>query len=275
MSEWWTPEKFDFDAWLLSLAAIMSFALAGWVVSLLRRDVSIVDSMWSLMFLLALGVYLATSGAAGWRASLVLALVAIWALRLFGYITWRNHGQGEDHRYRSIRRNNEPHFRFKSLYIVFGLQGFLAWVICLPLSAAVSGQTGPGPLDYAAVSLWLVGMFFETVGDAQLNRFKSCAQNEGAVLDTGLWRFTRHPNYFGEFLIWWAYYLLALSAGGGWTICSPLLMSFLLLRVSGVALLERDIAERRPAYREYKERTNAFFPGRPRLQIKKTQGRAI
>jgi len=276
MPDWFSPGLFDFSAWLVSLAALMGFALLGWLISLWRDNVSIVDSMWSLMFVVALVVYLATAhssvtGGAGWRGLLVLSLVSIWAVRLSTYITWRNHGQPEDYRYQEIRRNNQPGFRYKSLYIVFGLQGFLAWVICLPTLAAVSGQAPPGPLDFVAVLLWLTGMAFETIGDAQLARFKARATNDGKVLNSGLWRYTRHPNYFGEFLIWWGYFLLAVAAGGAWTIVGPLLMSFLLLRVSGVRLLEKDISDRRPAYQQYKRSTNAFFPWFPQSQGENSQ----
>jgi steroid 5-alpha reductase family enzyme len=253
----------DWGAYTVALGAIAALAVFTWTISVMRRDVSIVDSLWSLMFLLATGVYIAASDTLGPRSLLILLLVAAWALRLSVYITVRNHGHGEDRRYQAIRANNEPHFWLKSLFIVFLFQGFLAWVICLPAIAAVSGQAPPGPLDYAGVALWLVGMFFEVVGDYQLARFKKSG-GEGRVLDTGLWRFTRHPNYFGEATLWWGFYLIALSAGAWWTIFAPLLMTFLLLRVSGVALLEKDISERRPAYRDYVRRTNAFFPGRPR-----------
>jgi steroid 5-alpha reductase family enzyme len=254
----------DVQAWLVAGAAIAAVAVAAWLISVVRRDVSIVDSLWSLLFLLALLVYLAASGTTGPRSWMITVMVAAWALRLSMYITVRNHGEPEDRRYQAIRRNNEPHFWFKSLYIVFLLQGFLAWVICLPALAAVSGQTPPGPLEFAGLALWLVGMYFEVVGDWQLARFRRGKREAGAVLDTGLWRYTRHPNYFGEALLWWGVYLIALSAGAWWTIFAPLLMTFLLLRVSGVALLEKDIADRRPAYRDYIRRTNAFFPGRPR-----------
>ena len=259
----------DLQAWLAAGAAIAVAAVAAWLISVIRRDVSIVDSLWSLLFLLALLIYLAVSSATGPRSWLIMALVAAWALRLSVYITVRNHGEAEDRRYQAIRRNNEPHFWFKSLYIVFLLQGFLAWVICLPALAAVSGQTAPGPLAHTVfwlgLALWLAGMYFEVVGDWQLSRFRRAKREAGAVLDTGLWRYTRHPNYFGEALLWWGIYLLALSAGAWWTVFAPLLMTFLLLRVSGVALLEKDIADRRPAYRDYIRRTNAFFPGRPHV----------
>ena len=254
----------DVQAWFLALAGIVAAVVPVWVLSVVRRDASIVDSLWSLLFLIALIVYLAAIEAPGPRSWLVTALIAVWALRLSLYITVRNHGEPEDRRYQAIRANNQPHFWLKSLFIVFLLQGLLAWVICLPALAAVGGQTSPGPLDYAGVVLWLVGMFFEVVGDYQLARFRREKQEPGAVLDRGLWRYTRHPNYFGEALLWWGIYLIAVSAGAWWTIFAPLLMTFLLLRVSGVALLEKDISDRRPAYREYIRRTNAFFPGPPR-----------
>ena len=255
-------------AWLLALAVILLAAIAAWVVSVIRRDVSIVDSLWSLLILLGLLVYIVASGAGGPHTWLVAALVTAWALRLSLHITVRNHGEPEDRRYQAIRRNNEPHFWLKSLYLVFLLQGFLAWVVCLPAVAAVSAQTPSGPLASLVaglgVALWLAGMFFEVVGDWQLGRFRRSRSAEAAVLDTGLWRYTRHPNYFGEALLWWGIYLPALSAGAWWAVAGPLLLTFLLLRVSGVALLEKDIGERRPAYRDYVRRTNAFFPGPPR-----------
>jgi steroid 5-alpha reductase family enzyme len=263
---------FDTGAWMLSLLALLTFAVFGWLVSLKLKDVSIVDSMWSLMFLLSLGVYWLTADSLGWRVGLLFVLVSIWALRLSVYITLRNHGQGEDARYQEIRRNNQPNFEFKSLYIVFVLQAVLAWVISLPLLAAASGQSPLGILDMVAIALWLLGMVFEVVGDKQLARFKSNPENAGKVLDTGLWRYTRHPNYFGECALWWGYFLLALSAGAAWTIVAPALMTFLLLRVSGVKLLEKDISDRRPDYQEYIRNTNAFFPGPSRRIIQSIPG---
>jgi len=254
----------DWTAFTYAGAALLLVAVVFWFISLLRNDVSIVDSLWSLMFLVVALVYAAMSEPGGPREVLIQVLVAVWALRLSGYITWRNRGEAEDFRYQEIRANNEPGFRYKSLYIVFILQAMLAWVISLPLAAAISGQTEIGLLDYVGVAVFFVGLFFETVGDLQLSRFRREPANKGKVLDTGLWRYSRHPNYFGNFTIWWGIYLVALSAGGWWTIVSPLLMTFLLLKVSGVALLEKDISDRRPKYEQYIRRTNAFFPGLPR-----------
>ncbi len=252
----------DWNLYLSALPLALAIGLAGWLYSLVRRNVTIVDSLWSLMFLAMGLVYVLSQPAVSDRGLLLLALLGVWALRLSIHLTLRNWGQPEDHRYQTIRRNNEPGFEWKSLYLVFGLQALLAWFISLPLSVA-SGAGELGLLDLAAIGLWVIGFGFEALGDRQLASFRADPANAGQVLDTGLWRYTRHPNYFGECCIWWGYYLLALSAGGWWTLPAPLLMTWLLLRVSGVAMLEKDIGERRPAYRDYIARTNAFIPGPP------------
>jgi steroid 5-alpha reductase family enzyme len=191
----------------------------------------------------------------------MLVLTTAWAVRLTVYITARNWGEPEDRRYQNIRARHEPNFAFKSLFIVFILQGVLAWIVSLPLLAAATGTSALGALDYLGAAIVLLAILFEAVADWQLSRFKADAANRGRVMDSGLWRYTRHPNYFGECCVWWGLYLLALSAGGWWSGLGPLLMTALLLKVSGVSLLERDIGERRPDYRQYVERTNAFIPG--------------
>lgn len=257
----------DWSSYGLMLATLAVIGVVFWAISVPRKDVSMVDSLWSLMFLVVALGYAWQLGAPetlSARSTLVLLLVAAWSLRLSIYITLRNHGEGEDHRYQQIRANNDPGFWWKSLYIVFGLQALLAWLVAMPLAVAVGSDATLGWLDLLGLALWVTGMVFEVGGDNQLARFKANPENQGKVLDTGLWRYTRHPNYFGEFALWWGFYLLAIPAGGWWTIGSPLLMSFLLLRVSGVAMLEKDIGDRRPAYAEYIRRTNAFFPGPPR-----------
>ena len=255
---------FDWTLYLYGLDVTLVLALTTWVASTIKRDVSIVDSTWSLMFLAMAFTYTGPAWLNGEltpRALLLLLLVSAWALRLSIYISWRNRGEAEDRRYQAMRRKHEPGFALKSLYLVFGLQGLLAWFISLPLLAAATGTPDLGMLDVIATLVWLAGFGFETVADAQLAAFRARPQNRGKVLNTGLWRFSRHPNYFGECTIWWGYYLLAVAAGGWWSFPAPLLMTILLLRVSGVTLLERDISERRPAYREYVQHTNAFIPG--------------
>ena len=255
---------FEPAVYLDGLVVILFAGLLTWLLSLVKRDVGIVDSLWAPMFLFAAIAYWSNVADPGTRASIVLALVGLWTLRLTGYITWRNWGEDEDARYRAIRHRNQPGFGFKSLYLVFGLQGVIAWIVSLPLLAAITSDAPLGLLDFIGMGLWLVGMTFETLGDWQLARFKGDPANRGKVLDSGLWRYSRHPNYFGNACIWWGFFLIALSAGGWWSLVSPILMTFLLLKVSGVALLEKDIGERRPSYREYIERTNAFVPGPPK-----------
>ena len=252
--------------YLDALTIIVLLAVMTWLYSVYRRDVSIVDSLWSLMFLAAGFIYLVNSTDATPRALFVFCLLALWALRLSIHLTVRNHGQPEDRRYKEIRRNNEPNFAVKSLYIIFGLQGLLAWVISVPLLFALSSDRGFHWLDLPALLLWLTGFIFETVADWQLYRHKKQSIGNGEVMRSGLWAYTRHPNYFGEFCIWWSFYLFAIPAGGMLTFYAPLLMSILLLKVSGVVMMEKDISNRRPGYRDYIKSTNAFFPGQPRME---------
>jgi steroid 5-alpha reductase family enzyme len=252
------------QTWAVALPILLAMAVAAWIVATARRNAGLVDIAWSLFFLAAAGTYAATGSHDGARAWLVLTLVAVWSVRLAFYLALRNWGAPEDHRYRAIRARNEPGFTWKSLYLVFGLQALLAWLISAPLAGAIASAASLGALDIAGAALVAFGTAFESAADAQLAAFKAAPANAGQVMDRGLWRYTRHPNYFGEFCVAWGFYLLALGGGAWWTVFAPLLMSFLLLRVSGVALLEKDIGERRPAYREYIARTNAFFPGPPR-----------
>jgi steroid 5-alpha reductase family enzyme len=255
------------DIWhiyLQALVIILGMGIVTWIYSLYRKDVSMVDSLWSLMFLAAALYYAYAADVAGTGNILLLVLVTAWSLRLSFFLTLRNWDQPEDRRYQEIRRNNEPYFGFKSLYIIFGLQGLLAWIISAPLLLALTTNLEINTLVVIAGALWLSGFVIEVVADLQLYRFKSKPENDGKVLSSGLWHYSRHPNYFGEFLIWWSFYLFALAAGGWWSVFSPLLMTVLLLRVSGVALMEKDISDRRGDYREYIENTSAFVPWKPR-----------
>lgn len=252
---------FDLQSYGLALAVMAAIALVTWGVSVAKRDVSIVDSVWAIFFFAGALAYAENAPTAGPRTPMIIALVTLWMLRLSGYITWRGWGEPEDHRYQAIRKRNEPNFALKSLYLIFALQAVLAWIISLPLLAAIGSPAPLNPIDYVGASLWLFGFLFETVGDFQLARFKADPKNRGKVMDKGLWRHTRHPNYFGEFCLWWGFYLVAAAGGGWWTIAAPLLVSFLLLKVSGVTMLEKDIGNRRPKYRDYIARTPTFFPG--------------
>jgi len=250
-----------FSVYLQALALILSMGLVTWFYSVKKHNVNSVDSLWSLMFLAAAVVYLVTTNDITTRNLLIISLVILWSLRLSIHLMVRNWNHQEDHRYQTIRANNEPNFAFKSLYIVFGLQGLLAWIISIPLLFSLHTSIGFYWIDGFALGLWTLGFLFEAIADYQLYQFKKNPQNKGHVLDSGLWRYTRHPNYFGEFCIWWAFYLFAIPAGGWWTIYAPLLISFLLLKVSGVVMMEKDITKRRPEYQRYIDSTNAFFPG--------------
>jgi steroid 5-alpha reductase family enzyme len=255
---------FEPGLWYAALPVLLCAATLTWLLSLPLRNVSIVDTLWSLMLFAAGVTYALGSDPRAPRLSLVLWLLALWAARLAFYIAARNLGHGEDRRYQEIRRRNEPRFALKSLYLVFWLQALLAWIISLPLLGAFAGNAPLGWLDYAGVALFALGFVFEAGGDWQLARFKRDPANAGRVLDSGFWKLTRHPNYFGEFCIWWGFFLIAVAAGAWWSLPGPLLISFLLLRVSGVRLLEKDIGNRRPQYADYVLKTNAFFPGPPR-----------
>jgi len=260
---------FDINTFSYTLVVLFGIAVGLWIASRIKKDVGIVDSFWSLMILAAGLCFLALSDTVIIdRHSIVILLLTIWAIRLALYITWRNWGQEEDRRYQTIRKNNQPNFEFKSLYIVFLLQAFLAAFVALPLMSIFSSNSDINILDYLALALWLAGMFFSTVGDLQLSRFKSSHRNKDKVLNTGLWRYSRHPNYFGEFCVWWAFFLFAVASGYWWSIVSPLLMTILLLKVSGVSLLESTISERRPEYSSYCKTTNAFFPWFPKYFLK-------
>ena len=254
---------------MLALHSLMPMALLAvgvWLVSMVRNDVSIADSLWPLFILLASASYAIAAPQTGPRALAVIVLTAAWALRLAAHITWRSWGEPEDRRYQAMRARNEPHFHLKSLVLVFGLQAALAWVVSLSSLAAVINPRPWNWIDILGVCVFVFGAVFEAVADLQLARFKADPAHHGLVMDRGLWRISRHPNYFGEFCVWWGMFLVALSMQAWWAIASPVLMTVLLLKVSGVALQERDITERRPGYREYIARTNAFFPG-PARQV--------
>lgn len=250
----------------IGLAAILVMMVVLWLVSLKLVNSSIVDIFWGAGFVIANWVYFfLTPEGFLLRKLLISVLVTIWGLRLSIYILRRNWGKPEDFRYQKWRCESGKIWWWKSFFQVFLLQGVLLWIISAPLLAA---QMGLQPaaltfLDILGLIIWLIGFFFESMGDYQLARFKANPANKGKVLDQGVWRYTRHPNYFGDSAQWWGYYLIAAAAGGWWTVFSPALMTLLLLRVSGVALLEKTL-ETRPGYKEYIERTSAFVPWFPK-----------
>ena len=255
------------NALLLGLAVALGLMTLVWLVSLPKRDASIIDIFWGVSFVLLAWVYYAQGSQQGLRQHLVPILVTIWGFRLAVFIAWRNRGHGEDYRYAAMRQKFGAKFPWLSLVIVFWLQAALAWVIAMPLFQVqrVAEPLALTWLDGLGLTLFLVGLFFEAVGDGQMARFKADPGNRGKVLDHGLWRYTRHPNYFGDATLWWGLSCFALATPGSlWILVSPVLMTFLLLRVSGVALLEKGLQKTKPAYADYAHRTSAFFPRPPK-----------
>jgi steroid 5-alpha reductase family enzyme len=259
----------------MTLASAAAIGLAGialafsgiWVVSLIRRDASLADIGWGLGFVALAWLYRALFGADGGRPLVVACLVTIWGVRLSTHIYRRSRGRGEDPRYAAMRARHGHAFWWHSLLTVFWLQGALLWFIALPMLVVARSADVPffTVTDLAGLLVFGCGFAFEAIGDAQLRRFKADPASRGRVLDRGLWRYSRHPNYFGDALLWWGVYLMALAAPGGWlTAPSPALMTFLLLRVSGVTLLEEGLRATKPEYRDYIARTPAFLPWFPR-----------
>lgn len=246
--------------------AIVALMIATWLLSLARRDASIVDPVWPLGFVVVVWVTRAIADGNSARQWLLVAMVTVWGLRLSGYLAWRKRGAPEDFRYQAMRRHYGERFGLISLFTVFALQGILMWVVSLPAQLGqVRVDPAIGVFAVIGVVVWLLGFTFESVGDAQLARFKARPESAGQVMDRGLWRYTRHPNYFGDVCVWWGIALVAAETGiGAIGIVGAVVMSVLLVRVSGVPMLERTMAKRRPGYAEYVARTSAFIPRPPK-----------
>jgi steroid 5-alpha reductase family enzyme len=250
----------------VSFAIVWAYMTLIWLISLAKKDSSIVDIFWGLGFvILALTYFFLAPGFAP-RKTLVTALVVIWGLRLSIRIFRRNWGRGEDFRYKAWREEAGGKYWWYSYLQVFLLQGLIMWLIVTPVLTAEFNAT-PDSItffDLLGTVVWAIGFFFEAVGDWQLDHFKSDPANKGKLMRTGLWAYTRHPNYFGDALVWWGCGLIALGTPNGWwTLTGPLLMTYLLVKVSGVAMLEKTMKETKPGYKDYVESTNAFFPWFP------------
>jgi steroid 5-alpha reductase family enzyme len=245
----------------------MIIMVAMWALSLALKNSSIIDPFWGTGFVVLAWLYFfLTDDGSATRKLLITGLVTVWGLRLSLYLLWRNWGKGEDFRYVKWREAAGAAWWWRSFFKVFFLQGLIMWGISTPLLAAQYYSTFDDLLllDVLAAMVWTIGFFFEAIGDWQLSNFKNNPDNKGKVLNTGVWSYTRHPNYFGDATQWWGYYLIALSAGGFWTIYAPVIMTLLLMKVSGVVLLEKTLVQTKPHYREYIETTSAFFPRLPR-----------
>lgn len=251
----------------LNFGAALGLMTVAWLLSLPTRNASLADVFWGWGFILIAWLSLVYGQGYAGRRWLLTLLTTVWGLRLSLYILWRNWGRGEDRRYQAWRRQHGAKFWWRSLFTIFLLQAVLLWLVALALQI---GQARPQPAsftwwDVLGLGLWSIGFIFETVADWQLARFKADPANRDRVMNRGLWAFSRHPNYFGESLVWWGIFCITLATPGSWwTVISPALITFLLLQVSGVVLLEKDISDRRPEYQAYRETTSAFIPWWPK-----------
>ncbi len=238
-----------------------------WIVSIFIKNVSIVDLFWGMGFVFVNAWYFFMSGDFYLRKVILLVLVSLWGLRLSVYLSLRNIGKGEDYRYQQFRQDYGPErYWWFSYFQTFLLQGALILLISLPLLASnySTASNQLNVLDYAAIIVWIIGFIFEAGGDYQLSMFKSKPENKGKVLNTGLWKYTRHPNYFGDSAIWWAYGLFCLASGNYWQVIGSILMTLLIIKVSGVSLLEKSLKDKKPEYQDYIKKTSAFFPLPPK-----------
>lgn len=244
---------------LHALLINLLFAYGGWLLSLKKNNVTHVDIMWSLFFVLN-ALYFYTVFTPSLRSTLILFLVLLWGLRLSVYLAIRNWGKSEDARYLKIRQNNEPNFRYKSAYIIFGFQSILAWIVGSILFIAIKNDHPLTLLDNLGLLITLCGIIYESIADYQLMQFKNDIKNRGKLLQSGLWKLSRHPNYFGEILVWWGFFITTLVTGIHFNLIAPLLMTFLILRFSGVTLLEANLIKKFNGYDDYQKKVNTIIP---------------
>ncbi len=253
--------------YIQALLVIMLMMTTLWVISVLIKNVSIVDLFWGFGFVVTAVFYFFNTEGYESRKILLLILVTIWGLRLSIYLAWRNIGKGEDFRYQQFRKNYGAHrYWWISFFQTFLLQGVLMWLISAPLLGAQFYTTNNylNLLDFMGIFFWVIGLLFEAGGDLQLAKFKSNAENKGKVLNTGFWKYTRHPNYFGDSSVWWGFGLISLAGGSYFPVLGSILMTALIIKVSGVALLEKALKDTKPQYKEYVEKTSAFLPWFPK-----------
>jgi steroid 5-alpha reductase family enzyme len=255
------------EVFLWAFPVIMILMTSIWVVSVVLKNASIVDPFWGLGFVVAAVYYFLQTDGFETRKFIVLLLVAVWGLRLSIYLFIRNAGKGEDYRYREFREKYGPkRYWWVSFFQVYLLQGVLMWLISAPLLGAMyfapSGNLNI--FDYLAVLVWVVGFMFEAGGDYQLAAFKANPSNRGRVMDKGFWKYSRHPNYFGDSAVWWGFGLFSIAAGCLLPVLGSVLMTFLIIKVSGVMLLEKSLKDKKPEYQEYARKTSAFLPWFPK-----------
>ncbi|MDB4835016.1 DUF1295 domain-containing protein [Cyclobacteriaceae bacterium] len=260
------------EIWLNGFLLSMVMLTALWLVSVKRRNASIIDPFWGFGFVVLAFFYLYSTGNYSPRAILITSLVTIWGLRLSIYLLWRSIGHGEDYRYQNFRKDYGPkRYWWISFFQVFLLQGVLmtlvaSTILCTIMASEASALT---VFDFLCMLIWLVGLSFEAGGDYQLTKFKKDKHNRGKVLNTGFWKYTRHPNYFGDTAIWWSFGLFSVISGSYYGLFGSLLMTILLLKISGVSMLEKGLKKTKPQYQDYIERTNSFLPWFPKNKTEK------
>lgn len=255
------------EIYLQGLLLIVVFVTFAWMLSVYLKNASIVDIFWGLSFVLVSGFYFIVTPGLTNRKIIIMALVAIWGLRLSIHILLRNMGKPEDYRYQEFRKNyGEKRYWWFSYFQVFLLQGTLVWLISAPLLAVnyYSANSSFGILDVLGILIWLVGFTFEAGGDWQLVRFKNNPANKGKLLTTGFWKYTRHPNYFGDAAVWWGFAVLSIASGCYLPVLSSVLMTWLIIKVSGVSMLERTMKNTKPGFEDYVKKTSPFFPWFPK-----------
>ncbi len=248
------------------LLLILGMMSTLWIVSVILKNVSIVDLFWGLGFVAVNTFYFSNTEFTPTKM-ILLVLVNLWGLRLSIYLAWRNIGKGEDFRYKEFRKKyGEKNYWWISFFQTFLLQGMLMWIISMTLYGVNQYSTSQtlNLIDYVAVFVWLIGFVFEAGGDMQLAKFKNNPVNKGKVLNTGFWHYTRHPNYFGDSAVWWGYALLCLSSGSYSLVAGSVIMTLLIIKVSGVALLEKSLKTQKPEYAEYVRQTSSFLPWFPK-----------
>ncbi|MFD4670507.1 DUF1295 domain-containing protein [Lentzea sp. NPDC058450] len=254
-------------SYLITLLAVLLLLSGLFLYADSRKRYDLIDSVWGPGFAVIAVLTLLFADGDLVRQLVVTALTAVWGVRLGVHIHSRNRGKDEDPRYQDILRRAKGNPRLR-MYRVYLLQAVLMWIVSLPVQAAQHFSAPFGWLDWLGVGVWVVGFLFEAIGDYQLSQFRADPANKGSVMDRGLWRYTRHPNYFGDSVVWWGLFLFALhSWQGALTIIGPIVMTWLLAKGSGKPLLEKDIVSRRPGYADYVQRTSGFFPLPPKSKV--------
>lgn len=253
--------------YLNGLIGILTLMTILWIISVFIKNVSIVDMFWGFGFVMTNIVYYISTDIQYLRHYFLLILVFLWGMRLSIYLAKRNIGKGEDFRYQEFRKNyGEKRYWWISYFQTFLLQGILMWIISLPLLGAnyYTNSDSISIFDYIALIFFIIGIIFEAGGDFQLSKFKKNPANKGKVLNTGLWKYTRHPNYFGDSAVWWSFAFFSIAAQSYWTIIGSIVMTLMIIKVSGVALLEKSLKTQKPEYQEYIRKTSSFIPWFPK-----------